>query len=121
MSLPPNILMLPDRPAFTETALLDFRQTLMAEAVSMARYGDDLTVEKWRAWGEDLLASFAWPSDERRKAFANRLASIVREAQVRREEARASLDDDGCPKEDPSCDGPDDGCHEACERGEVAP
>lgn len=89
MTLTPNTLRLPDRPAFTETAILDFRQTLMAQAVSMARYDDTITVERWRAWGEDLVASFDWPSDDRRKAFADRLAGILQEAQLLREETIA--------------------------------
>lgn len=121
MSMTPKAIRLPDLPVFTERAVADFRLVVMAEATGMARYGDDLTIERWRAWAQELAESVAWRNDERRKAFADQLAAIVQEAQSRREEAIASLDDKGCPKDDPSCDGPDDGCHDACERGEVAP
>src|SRR5690606_11444133 len=80
---------LPDLPAFYERSEEQFRKVVMAEAVTMARYDDSLTVERWRAWAEALVSAIAWTSDERRQAFADKLTAIAQEAQRVREEARA--------------------------------
>ena len=80
---------LPDLPAFYEQAERDFREVVMAEAKAWAPLDDETVIGGWRAWAEALVASIAWTSDERRQAFADRLAAIIQEAQVLREEAIA--------------------------------
>ena len=88
MSFTPNTLRLTDHPKLLERAVADFRQVVMAEAVSMARY-DDTTVEHWRSRADALASSIRWTTEDGRKAFADRLAGIVQEAQLLREEAIA--------------------------------
>ncbi len=88
MSFTPNTLRLTDHPKLLERAVADFRQVVMAEAVSMARY-DDRTVKRWNSSAQDLVATVKWTSEDGRKAFADRLAGVIQEAQVLREEAIA--------------------------------
>ncbi len=89
MSFTPNALRLTDHPKLLERAVADFRQVVMAEAVSMARYGDESTVYRWRSWADALATSIQWTSEDGRKAFADRLAGVIQEAQVLREQAIA--------------------------------
>jgi hypothetical protein len=91
MSFTPNALRLTDHPKILERAIADFRQVVMAEAVSMARYDDDITVYRWRSRAQALAATVEWTTEDGRKAFADRLAGIVQEAQVLREEAIATM------------------------------
>lgn len=89
MKLPPLAFKVPDHPKMLDRLAGGFRVQVLAEAVSMARYDDEMTVALWRSRAQKLVETVNWKSDDAREAFADRLASIVQEGQVRREEVRA--------------------------------
>ena len=89
MSFTPNTLRVSDHPKMLDRLAGGFRVQTLTEAVSMARYGEDITVSNWRSRAKALVAMVEWTTEDGRKAFADRLAGIAQEAQVLREEAIA--------------------------------
>ncbi|MNK88479.1 hypothetical protein D3C87_1084430 [compost metagenome] len=89
MIFTPNTMRVTDHPKMLDRLAGGFRVQTMTEAVTMARYGEDITVSNWRSRAKGLVSMVEWTTEDGRKAFADRLTAIVQEAQVLREEAIA--------------------------------
>ena len=89
MIFTPNTMRVSDHPKMLDRLAGGFRVQTLTEAVTMARYGEEITVYRWRSRADGLVAMVEWTTEDGRKAFADRLAGIVQEAQVIREEAIA--------------------------------
>lgn len=87
MTFTSNTMRVSDHPKMLDRLAGGFRVQSLTEAVTMARYGEDITVSNWRSRAKALVAMVEWTSEEGRKGFADRLGGIVQEAQVLREEA----------------------------------